>query len=88
MPEMFDLFFNAIKKYCDENNLDYDKILKSPKCGNKDALFIQHCNPEIGKLGLQNEHPAEVLLSARKEKDGTITIMQYKNANRYLTKEP
>lgn len=79
---MFDIFATALQSYCSENNLDFNKVIASPKCGNKMALFIQHL--ETAGDGLKNDIPAEILLAARKDENGNIIIEEYEGAAKYL----
>lgn len=34
---MFDVFLLAIQEFCKANNLDYEKVKTSPRCGNNNV---------------------------------------------------
>lgn len=74
-----------LMKYCSENSLSYDKVKASPRCGNNEMLFIQHIDSKKAEKGLTEQSPAEILLSMKKNNDGTFTIEQGKNAMKYLS---
>ncbi|MCR5835975.1 MAG: hypothetical protein K6G88_05690 [Lachnospiraceae bacterium] len=59
-----------LKKYCLENNLSVDKILKSPRCYNKNELYVQYRNTEKKANNLKCDVPAKILLVIRKTPDG------------------
>lgn len=80
--KMFDMFAEAFQEYCSDNNLDFNKVKGSPKCGNEMALFIQRVRNT--NAGLENDAPAEILLLATKDAEGKITIEKFKGADEYL----
>ena len=80
-------FENALMKYCKENQFDIEKVRKSPKCGNNEVLYIQHVDfTKTSKLGLADpsKKPAEVLISLKKNPDGSYNIEHGKSASKYL----
>lgn len=81
---MFDVFLLAIQEFCKANNLDYEKVKASPRCGNNNVLFIQRVNSASASVGLLDESPAEILLAARKGDDG-IVIEKRENTDKYLS---
>ena len=81
----FDVFAQDLQQYCKENNLDFNKVKTSPKCGNENMLFIQHLNDTTDGKGLNNESPAKVILSARKKPDGSIIIERQRDTDKYLS---
>ncbi len=81
---MFDVFLLAIQEFCKANNLDYEKVKSSPRCGNNNVLFIQRANNASSSAGLLDESPAEILLTARKGADG-IVIEKRENTDKYLS---
>ena len=81
---MFDVFLLAIQEFCKANNLDYEKVKASPRCGNGNVLFIQRVNDTSSSAGLLDESPAEIILSARKGVDG-IVIEKRENTDKYLS---
>ncbi len=82
--KIIEQFKDEIREYCISNNLNFDKVISSPKCWNDKILFIQHLDPTKGNQGLLNEEPAEVLLTVRKIENDKITIEKGINASKYL----
>lgn len=80
--KIFDIFASALQSYCNENNLDFNKVIASPKCGNEMALFVQRLGSASD--GLKNDIPAEILLLAKKDENGNILIEEYEGAAKYL----
>ena len=81
--KLFDIFADALQEYCNETNLDFNKVKSSPKCGHKTALFIQHLGDNNN--GLETDQPAEILLLAKKDETGKIQIEKFKGADEYLS---
>nr|DAE38371.1 MAG TPA: hypothetical protein [Caudoviricetes sp.] len=81
---MFDVFLLAIQEFCKANNLDYEKVKASPRCGNNNVLFIQRVNSASASVGLLDESPAEILMVARKGAD-EIVIEKRENTDKYLS---
>jgi hypothetical protein len=82
--KIIEQFKDEIKEYCISNNLNFDKVISSPKCWNDKILFIQHLDSTKGNQGLLNEEPAEVLLTVRKIENDKIIIEKGINASKYL----
>lgn len=78
-------FETELKEYCEKNEISYSKIESCPKCGNETILFVQRVDSSKASTGLNNEEPAEILLTLTKNSDGTITIEKGKNADKYLS---
>ena len=57
--ELFGNFYAFLKGYCKNCSLNYDKIIKSPKSGNKDNLLILRVDyGEDKSKVLLNDKPA------------------------------
>lgn len=83
--ELFENFYAFLKGYCKNCSLNYDKIIKSPKSGNKDRLLILRVDyGEDKSKVLLNDEPAEVLLTVYHNEDGSFTVVEGKNAKKYL----
>mgnify|MGYP000038932314 CR=1 FL=1 len=83
--ELFGNFYAFLKGYCKNCSLNYDKIIKSPKSGNKDRLLILRVDyGEDKSKVLLNDEPAEVLLTVYHNEDGSFTVVEGKNAKKYL----
>lgn len=80
--KIFDIFASALQAYCSENKLDFNKVKESPKCGNETALFIQRLGDS--NKGLEESNPAEILLFAMKDENGSIFVEEYEGAAKYL----
>lgn len=83
--KLFENFYTFLRDYCKNCSLNYDKIIRSPKCGNKDRLFILKVDYERAKLkGLADDRPAEVFLTILRDADGNFTVTEGENAKKYL----
>ena len=83
--KLFENFYTFLREYCKNCSLSYDKIMKSPKSGNKDRLLILRVDyGEDKSKVLLNDEPAEVLLTILRNADGNFTVTEGKNAKKYL----
>ena len=83
--KLFENFYTFLREYCKNCSLSYDKIMKSPKSGNKDRLLILRVDyGEDKSKVLLNDEPAEVLLTILRNADGNFTVTKGKNAKKYL----
>lgn len=82
--EPFTKYYDFLKEYCKESPLNYDKIMANAQCGNQEFFCIQRFDKEKGKRGLLDETPAEVLLTVYHNEDGSFTVVEGKNAKKYL----
>lgn len=82
--KIIERFEDILKEYCKQNNFDYEKLVSLPRCGNESMLFIQHYDPKEAINGMIDKTPAEIVLSVRIDKNGTVNIESGKNANKYL----
>lgn len=74
----------SIKKYCENNNLDYTKLSATIKgCGDNDIIF-QHYDEEKGKMGLLDETPMPIVLIMRDTKNG-LEFEQTEYTKQYLS---
>ena len=81
---MFGVYAEVLQAFCNENNLDFDKVKSSPFSANNEFLVIQHLRDRPIPEGLNNETPAEIVLAAYRNPDGTITVEKRKNTDKYL----
>lgn len=88
MCKLFDDWENEIRLYCQENDLDFEKLKKLSQCWGKDFLALQYYNPEsetVKKgLGLLDETPMPVVLMIQKDTDGSLIFEQTEHTKRYL----
>ena len=77
----------AIKKYCVDNGLSFDKLRESPCCFGKidgiDDLIYLHHDPEKGKRGLLDETPMPSTLEIYLE-NGSLRFVQTDITHKYL----
>ena len=76
----------AIKDYCYENRLNFEKARKSPKSFNKTECRIQYYDREVGRqelLGLIPPAPAPITLKIFKTDSG-LHFEQTEHTAKYL----
>ena len=80
-------YTGAIKKYCVENGLSFDKLRANTYCYGKidgvDDLIFLHHDPEKGKRGLMDETPMPALLEIYLE-NGNLRFVQTDITHKYL----
>lgn len=81
---LFEIHKDSLEKYCAANDYSIEKVKALPKCGNKSALFVQVRNGRKGKAGLNDESPAEIVLSLTLDQNGKAVFEKGKNADKYL----
>ena len=86
MSELFDKWEDDIKKYCEINNLSFEKAKNMAKCWGKDDLNLQYydSSKNNGK-GLNDEIPLPIVLKIKK-KDNVLIFEQTEYTNKYLSK--
>ena len=86
MNELFDKWEDDIKKYCEINNLSFEKAKNMEKCWGKDDLILQYydSSKNNGK-GLNDEIPLPIVLKIKK-KDNVLIFEQTEYTNKYLSK--
>lgn len=77
-------FRKELIEYCNENKLQFEKIAKFPKCGNDNILAVQYHNHLLGKDGMKDNKPAEIIILAERTESGEVVITPGKNINKYL----
>ncbi|MBQ1517764.1 MAG: hypothetical protein IIT49_04310 [Clostridia bacterium] len=85
MCKLFDKHEKEIKKYCDDNGLDFDIVKSMPQCWGKNDIWLQYYDPEKGKNGLLDETPAQIVLKIQVN-NGIVTIEQTEHTDKYLKK--
>ena len=86
MSELFDKWEDDIKKYCEINNLSFEKAKNMAKCWGKDDLILKYydSSKNNGK-GLNDEIPLPIVLKIKK-KDNVLIFEQTEYTNKYLSK--
>jgi len=76
-----------LKEYCLKNGLSFEKVKKSPMCGDGDTrLYIQHVDFSSSMDFIDDSEPAEILISVYRTKEsGAVLINEGKNAKKYLS---
>lgn len=82
--KLFDRYEREIQNYCLANSLDFEKVRRSVKNCGKDDIWLQHFDPEKGKMGLLDETPAPITLII-KINNGKLTFEQTEYTKKYLT---
>ena len=86
MSELFDKWEDDIKKYCEINNLSFEKAKNMAQCWGKDDLILQYydSSKSNGK-GLNEEIPMPIVLKIKKT-DNVLIFEQTEYTNKYLSK--
>jgi hypothetical protein len=83
MCKLFSEWENDIQKYCLDNGLNFAKAKQCGQCWRPGLLMLQHIDTKKGQLGLQDETPAPIVLTIRKD-DGSLVFEQTEHTHRYL----
>lgn len=76
---------NEIKRYCDLNNLSFDKLMTSIKGFGIDGVIFQIAGDKPNKLGLLDETPLPTVLIMHISKNGTgVEFEQTEYTKKYL----
>ncbi|MDR0991371.1 MAG: hypothetical protein LBL87_00530 [Ruminococcus sp.] len=88
-PMMFSDYAEATKSYFINNNLDYDKLINSPRGRGEKTIFFMHYekNPETAHLGLLDETPMPHIFRIHKGDDGEPIFEQTEFTKKYLSAE-
>lgn len=74
MVNLIGYFEKELKEYCKNHNYNYDKVKSMPKCGNKDFLVIQRIEKDDRQGLLNDDEPAEILLTLTRKDNGDVII--------------
>ncbi len=87
MNKRFKEWENEIKRYCEENNLSFERAKKMSGCYNENMLVLQYFDPESESvklgLGLRDETPMPPVLWVYRRKDG-LEFRQTECTQQYL----
>lgn len=72
MIKIFEKYYDEIIKYCEENNLDSNKVFKSAKSYNNDLVFLQQ--PNLNKLEREDKLRCDI--------PATITLKMFNKGNK------
>lgn len=85
---MFKSFFKEwspqIKKYCEENNLSFEKAKMLAKGQGKDYITLAYYDPDKEKKGLLDETPMPIALQITKTSNGLV-FKQTEHTQKYLS---
>lgn len=87
MCKRFEEWAPQIEKYCNDNNLSFEKARKMSQSSNKTTLLLQHFDPECESvkrgLGLLDETPMPAVLWITK-KGNDLHFEQTEHTQKYL----
>lgn len=87
MCKRFDEWADDIKKYCNDNNLSFEKAKKMSQSSNKTTLLLQYFDPESEsvkkRLGLLDETPMPAVLWVTKV-GNKLEFEQTEHTRKYL----
>lgn len=84
MCAQFEQWRDQIRKYCEENNLNFQKVCASVKCWRPNLLILQMPHSEMRKTeGLRNDTPLPILLRITKV-DTNLQFEQTAYTQEYL----
>ncbi len=86
MCRRFEEWSSEIQKYCEENDLDFEKAKKMVKSWGKNNLMLLYYDPSMSKgLGLLDETPLPLALHIYKGENGELIFEQTEYTRKYLT---
>lgn len=77
-------YADKIKKYCEDNKLNFSKISQMIKGCGSDDIIIQYHDKTKGMDGLRNESRMPVVLRIKRQGD-TVAFEQTEYTRKYLT---
>lgn len=82
---LFEEYQEEIKRYCDNNGLDFTKLQNMSKSYSKDILFFQYFNKNANhsNKGLNDETPSPVVLFMHVE-NSKVRFEQTEFTQKYL----
>ena len=86
MCRLFDEWKNEIKRYCEQNNLSFEKAETLSQAWNESTVVLYYCDLEQGKNGLLNDIPSPMVLLIKKEKNGSLTFEKTEFTDKFLKK--
>ena len=84
MCQLFAKYEKEIEKYCNDNGFSFDKAKTLPQCWGKNDIWLQYHDPSKGKLGLNDETPAPIVLKILIV-DGKVLFEQTEHTKKYLS---
>ncbi len=85
MCKLFDEWAPQIQRYCEKNNLSFEKAKNMSQCWGKNDIILQYYNKESKKksLGLLDETPMPIVLKIVKTDSG-LKFEQTEHTKEYL----
>lgn len=84
MCMLFDKWSGEIQRYCDNNNLSFEKAKKLSQCWGKDFVALQYYDNTKEKKGLLEDIPMPLVLLIRNTAKGLV-FEQTENTSKYLS---
>jgi len=81
--ELYNTHREAVRAYCKENNLDFEKADNSVKSWNQTSVSLLHYDEEKGRAGLRDETPMPIMLIVLYE-DGKLSFEQTEHTKIHL----
>jgi hypothetical protein len=85
MCKLFDEWAPQIQRYCEKNNLSFEKAKNMSQCWSKNDIILQYYDKENKKngLGLLDETPMPIVLKIIKTDNG-LKFEQTEHTREYL----
>ena len=86
MCKLFDEWTPQIQKYCENNNLSFEKAKNMSQCWGKDDIILQYYDKtKSNGQGLKEELPMPIVLKIVKTDKG-LTFEQTEHTAKYLAR--
>ncbi|MCD7828519.1 MAG: hypothetical protein LUG85_08335 [Clostridiales bacterium] len=82
---VIDKWGKEIQNYCEQNNLDFEKVVHMPKSWGENFFAILFHDKEKGRQGLLDETPMPIVLMAH-IRDGVPIFEQTEYTQKYIGK--
>ena len=86
MCKLFDDWKEEIRRYCIDNESNFDNVEKMAKSWGKNDIALLYIDKEKGKNGLIDDTPAPVVLWIKMGLDGRLLFEQTEHTDKYLKK--
>ena len=85
MCKLFDEWTPQIKRYCENNNLSFEKAKDLSQCWGKDDIILQYYDKNNSRKneGLRNDIPMPIVLKITKTDNGLV-FEQTEHTTKYL----
>ena len=86
MCKLFNEWSDAIRSFCRQTGLSFEKTKETVQSWNKNSLLLAYDDhdPEKGKTGLLDDTPMPAVLLITKEEDGKLVFETTEFTEKYL----